>query len=145
MAKAQTSQPASPGNNVSELSTTLDPVYSRMLALAKVKEGTAFISRPCDDDFKGKYPNLFEWLCALQIPGEYQKDAARISLACAGGAWEISLSDSALEHSLSYTANTFTESLARLEAGITDPEAPWRKWSRGKKGLKKFTQDQNKL
>lgn len=117
-------------------------VLSRMEALAKMRRGEGQRSVPDDEAFRGKYPDLYAWLTALQIGEEFDRDPAKLTLVCDGSYWSLTLMDPALEASLSAVGNTFDEALASLEGSLDREEAPWRFFKkRGQKALRPKERD----
>lgn len=142
MAKAPISETNGPRTPSHEPAVILDPVLNRMMSLARMAEGKGPRITLQDPAFAHLYPNLFAWLSAIQIGEFYAKDPARLSFQCNGTEWEVALTDNSLLCSLSYPCATFEEALRRLEAGLSDPDAPWRRWKKKGKALRRLEADE---
>ena len=111
-------------------------VQQRMMHMARETTGQLKHPLPDDELFRENYPSLWAWLTATQIAEAFEKERPRLAFLIDGSHWKVTLTDNALECSLSSAGNTFQDALARLERAVLDPEATWSRWKKRGKGLK---------
>jgi len=117
-------------------------VSAIMQRLAQEAVGQGVRSVPDDAAFKAMHPNLFDWLTATQVGDAFEKDRAKLAFSVEGSYWRVTLTDSALECSLSALGNTFQAALAALEEAVVHPDAPWQRFKqRGRKALRELREE----
>jgi hypothetical protein len=80
---------------------------------------------PDDEDFKARWPFLWQWLTFTDLSEVAEKERATLIAKVTEGAWLVSISDASMAASLAATSGSLFGALERLDDLLGDPDAPW--------------------
>jgi len=88
---------------------------------------------PSDDEFKKKYPSLFELMTATKYPDGKDRLPSSITVFCEDGLFKGVLAEKTAELNLWGTGATLKALLGTLEARLAEPKPDWRRSAASRK------------
>jgi hypothetical protein len=110
------------------------PASDPLTVLVERRLGDDQLSLPDDEASRRALPILWSFLTRREATGTLSKEPASITIRLGLGSWLVTLSDPAIEVSLTASSTALAGCLEQLEEAARSPSAAWAPWrrSRGK-------------